>query len=144
VTRDRDWVFALHGWTVWNDVAPGRSVPFYLLPSLGGNNSLRSYAEYRFHDLNMAVVNVESRWALFTHVDVAAFVDAGNVAARFQDLNLAKRSYGGGVRLHTDRATFARVDVAYGAEGWKAVFRTNDPLRFSRLTRRVAAVPFVD
>jgi hypothetical protein len=144
VTRDRDWVFALHGWAVWDDVAPGRSVPFYLLPSLGGNNSLRSYAEYRFHDLNMTVVNVESRWALFTHVDVAAFVDAGNVAHRFQDLNLAKRSYGGGIRLHTDRATFARVDVAYGAEGWKAMFRTNDPLRFSRLTRRVAAVPFVD
>jgi hypothetical protein len=143
VTTDRDWVFALHGWTTWTDVAAGRSVPFYLLPTLGGSNTLRSYSDYRFHDLNLAVVNVESRWALFTHVDVALFVDAGNVAARFQDLDLAKRSYGGGVRFHTDRATFGRVDVAHGAEGWKVFFRTSDPLRFSRLTRRVAAVPFV-
>jgi len=143
LTQDRDWVFVLHGWTVWSDVAPGHDVPFYLLPSLGGNNSLRSYADYRFHDLNLALVNVESRWALFTHMDAALFVDAGNVAARFQDLDLGKRSYGGGVRFHTDRTTFARVDVAYGAEGWKFTFRTSDPFRFSRLTRRVAAVPFV-
>jgi outer membrane protein assembly factor BamA len=134
---------ALHGWTVWSDVAPGRSVPFYLLPSLGGNNTLRSYPDYRFHDLNAAVLNAESRWALFTHVDVALFVDAGNVGPQFQDLNFDKRSYGGGIRLHTDRATFARLDVAQGAEGWRVVFRTSDPFRIARLTRRVAAVPFV-
>jgi Omp85 superfamily domain len=143
LTQDRDWVLALHGWTVWSDVAPGRSVPFYLLPSLGGNNTLRSYPDYRFHDLNAAVLNAESRWALFTHVDVALFVDAGNVGPQFQDLNFDKRSYGGGIRLHTDRATFARIDVAQGAEGWRVVFRTSDPFRIARLTRRVAAVPFV-
>jgi outer membrane protein assembly factor BamA len=141
--RDTDWVIALHGWVVATDVSPGQDVPFYLQPSLGGHNSLRSYPDYRFHDRNLALVNAESRWGLFTHVDVAAFVDAGNVSARFQDLDLAKTSYGGGVRLHTDRTTFARLDVAYGAEGWRFVFRTSDPLRLSRLSRRVAAVPFV-
>ena len=143
LTRDRDWVIALHGWTVWSDVAPGHSVPFYMLPTIGGNNTLRSYPDYRFHDLNLALANLESRWALFTHMDVALFVDAGNVAGQYQDLNFDKRSYGGGVRFHTDRTTFARIDVAYGAEGWKFFFRTSDPFRFSRLTRRVAAVPFV-
>jgi hypothetical protein len=76
-------------------------------------------------------------------VDVALFVDAGNVGPQFQDLNFDKRSYGGGIRLHTDRATFARLDVAQGAEGWRVVFRTSDPFRIARLTRRVAAVPFV-
>ncbi len=58
----------------------GNQVPFYLLPSLGGNNTLRSYDDYRFHDQNLAVVNVESRWGLWTHLDVALFLDAGNVA----------------------------------------------------------------
>lgn len=143
VTEDRSWVVVLHGWAVWTDVAPGHSVPFYLLPSVGGNNTLRSYPDYRFHDLNMAVINAESRWAVFTHMDAVFFVDAGNVAARFQDLDAAKQSYGGGVRFHTDKTTFARIDVAYGGEGWALVFRTSDPFRFSRLTRRVAAVPFV-
>ena len=143
VTRDRDWVVALHAWTVWSDVAPGHQVPFYLQPTVGGNNTLRSYPDYRFHDLNMLVANVESRWAIFTHVDVALFVDAGNVAPRFQDLDLGMRSYGGGIRLHTEKATFARADVAWGSEGWAFVFRTSDVFRFARITRRVAAAPWV-
>ena len=144
VTQQRDWVFALHGWIVWSDVPGGNQVPFYLLPSLGGNNTLRSYEDYRFHDQNMAVVNVESRFGLWTHLDLAIFLDAGNVGPRVQDLNLDKTSVGTGVRLHTERTTFARVDVAYGSEGWALVFRTSDPLRLARLTRRVAAVPFVN
>lgn len=144
VTENRDWVFALHGWIVWSDVPSGNQVPFYLLPSLGGNNTLRSYEDYRFHDQNMAVANVESRWALWTNLDLAVFLDAGNVGPRVQDLNLDKTSLGTGVRLHTAKATFARFDVAYGSEGWRFVFRTSDVLRLARLTRRVAAVPFVD
>ncbi len=137
------WVLALHGWVVESDVARGHEIPFYLLPTLGGNNTLRSYVDYRFHDRNLALVNAESRFPIFTHVDGAVFLDAGNVAPRFQDLNLNKTSIGAGVRLHTERATFARLDVAHGTEGWQVTFRTSDPLRLSRLTRRVAAVPFV-
>jgi hypothetical protein len=144
VLQDRDWVFALHGWIVWSDVPGGNQVPIYLLPSLGGNNTLRSYEDYRFHDQNMAVANVESRWGLWTNLDLAIFLDAGNVGPRVRDLNLDKTSVGAGLRLHTGTTTFARVDVAYGSEGWGLVFRTSDPLRLARLTRRVAAVPFVN
>jgi hypothetical protein len=144
VMPDRDWILALHGWIVWSDVPSGNQVPFYLLPSLGGNNTLRSYTDYRFHDQNMTVANVESRWGVWTNLDLAVFLDAGNVGARVQNLNLDKMSVGTGLRLHTEKATFARFDVAYGAEGWNFVFRTSDPLRLARLTRRVAAVPFVD
>jgi outer membrane protein assembly factor BamA len=118
-------------------------VPFYLLPSIGGNNSLRSYDDYRFHDQNLALFNAESRWGLWAHLDGALFLDAGNVRQSVQDLNLDKISVGAGIRLHTQKATFARFDVAYGQGGWNVVFRTSDPLRLSRLTRRVAAVPFV-
>jgi len=143
VTPGRHWVLALRGWLVSSDVPIGNEVPFYMLPSLGGNNSLRSYDDYRFHDQNLLLTNVESRWALWTHLDGALFLDAGNVAARVQDLNLDKLSVGGGLRLHTGTSTFARLDVAFGAEGWNAIFRTSDPLRLARLTRRVAAVPFV-
>jgi hypothetical protein len=144
VLQDRDWILALHGWIVWSDVPTGNQVPFYLLPSLGGNNTLRSYTDYRFHDQNMTVANAESRWGVWTNLDLAIFLDAGNVGARVQNLNLDKMSVGTGLRLHTEKATFARFDVAYGAEGWNFVFRTSDPLRLARLTRRVAAVPFVD
>jgi Omp85 superfamily domain len=137
------WILALHGWVVASDVPAGHDIPFYFLPSLGGNNTVRGYSNYRFHDRNLAVVNVESRWALYRHVDGAVFFDAGNVAHRFEDLNLDKTSWGAGLRVHTERTTVARVEVAKGAEGWHFLVRTSDPLRLSRLTRRVAALPFV-
>jgi hypothetical protein len=136
------WVLALRGWTVFGDVPTGHQIPFYLLPALGGNNSLRSYHSYRFHDNNLLVVNAESRLRVTEHIDAAVFADAGNVAGRFGDLNLDKTSYGAGLRLHTDRTTFARMDVAHGAEGWLFVFRTNDPLRLGRVRRQVALMPF--
>jgi hypothetical protein len=136
-------VVALHGWLVGTETEDGRSVPYYLLPSLGGRNTLRSYSEYRFHDRHLLTMTAEVRFALLTHLEAAAFVDAGNVAARVQDLDLGKRSYGAGLRLHTRRATFARFDVAHGGEGWQFLFRLTDPLRLSRLRQRADSVPFV-
>jgi hypothetical protein len=134
---------ALHGWLATSDTSDGGWVPFYLQPSLGGHNTIRGHIDYRFHDRNVLVANVEARFALFTHLDAAVFADAGNVAARLSDLNLDKQSYGVGWRLHSRESTFARFDMARGAEGWKFLFRLNDPLQLSRLTRRLAPVPFV-
>ena len=131
-------VLALHGMGV--HTPPEGAVPFYMLPSLGGSSSLRSFADYRFHDRNMLLANAEVRLAMMTHVDLAFFADAGNVAPRFEDLNLDKQSFGGGLRFHTRRQTFARIDVANGAEGWRFLFRLNDPLAFKRLERRATVV----
>ena len=136
-------VLAMHGRIVGSDTSDGQFVPFYLQPSLGGQRSLRSYEEYRFHDRNLASLSVETRVALMTHVDTAFFIDAGNVAPRAGDLNLERRSYGAGLRLHTRRHTFARVDVAHGSEGWRVMFRLDDPLALSRLKRRTALIPVV-
>jgi hypothetical protein len=136
-------VFALHGWGVKSELEPGHSVPLYLEPSLGGVNTLRSFTDYRFRDDNMLLASAELRLALMTHIDFALFADAGNVAKNVDDLNLDKRSYGGGIRLHTRRFTFASVDAADGAEGWKVLFRLRDPLQLWRLTRKTTLVPFV-
>ena len=137
------WVVALHGWGVFSDTPAGNSVPFYMLPSLGGGNTLRGYHDYRYHDSQMLVVNVESRLALVTHLDAAAFVDAGSVAARVGDLDLAKRSYGAGLRGHTRSSTLARLDVAHSDEGWQILFRLSDPFRLARRSLRTTVIPFV-
>jgi surface antigen Omp85-like protein len=136
-------VLALHGWMVGSDTDEGQLVPFYLQPSIGGHNSLRSYADYRFHDRNLLLINAEARTAMMTHVDAAVFFDAGNVAGRVADLNLDKRSYGVGLRVHSRRQTFARLDLARGDEGWGILFRLTDPLNLARLSRRTAPLPFV-
>jgi hypothetical protein len=137
------WTFAVHGATILSDTGPGRDVPVYLLPSLGGSSSLRSYENYRFHDRHLLLASAESRVALFRHVDAAVFVDAGGVAGRVGDLALSSRSYGFGLRAHTHSSTTARFDAAWGGEGWRFVFRLNDPFQLTRLARRTAAVPFV-
>ena len=137
------FVLAARGWLVASDTDLDQTVPFYLQPSLGGENTLRSYPDYRFHDRNMLVVNAEGRIALTAHLESAVFVDMGNVAARVTELNFDKRSYGAGLRLHTRRQTFARVDVARGGEGWRLLLRVADPLDLARLSRPALLAPFV-
>jgi outer membrane protein assembly factor BamA len=137
-------VLALHGWYAGTEPrTTGGSVPFYLQPSLGGFNTLRGYTDYRFHDDHMVVGNAEVRLALMTHLDLAAFADAGNVAARRNDLNFDKRSYGVGFRLHTRRETFATIDMARGDEGWRFMFRLKDPISLGRFDKKTTLVPFV-
>jgi hypothetical protein len=70
-------------------------------------------------------------------------MDAGTVAARMADLGFDKRAIGVGVRLHSERVTFARFDVASGPEGWRWWFSLSDPLHLARLSRRIAPAPFV-
>jgi hypothetical protein len=143
---EEKWVLALHAWEVFSDTSSGNIVPFYLLPSLGGKNTLRGYYDYRFHDRDMQVFNAESRWGLFTHVDAAIFVDAGKVASVASDLDFKhmRTSYGAGLRLHNRTTTVGRLDIGHGTEGWRVVFKINDP--FKRVTLsggRSEVIPFV-
>jgi hypothetical protein len=48
-----------------------------------------------------------------------------------------------GCACHTTTTTIARMDVAYGDEGWRVVFRTTEPFRLARIRRHVAAMPFM-
>jgi hypothetical protein len=137
------WIVALHGWGAFSEADAGHAVPFYMLPGLGGANTLRGYPNFRFHDRHLLLATAESRWPLFQHIDAAVFVDAGTVAARVGDLGFERTTYGFGFRVHSHQATTARVDVARGREGWQLLFRLNDALTLGRLTRRTAAVPFV-
>jgi hypothetical protein len=140
---DDNLVVALRGWLVGTASAAGQHVPFYLEPSLGGNNTLRGFNNYRFHDRNVAVVNAETRVAIWEHLDAAVFFDAGNVARTFDALNLERTSYGVGVRLHSGTTNFARVDVGRGSgEGWNFLFTVHDPFKLSRHTKRTAPTPF--
>lgn len=142
----RKWVLALHAWEVFSDTDDGKLVPFYLMPSLGGHNTLRGYADYRFHDNNLQNLTVESRLALLTHMDVAVFADAGKVAAAPSDLDFRhlKTSYGAGIRLHSARTTLVRIDAGHGTEGWRVFLKLSGS--FKRTTPafgRASVVPFV-
>jgi len=116
------------------------------MPALGGKNTLRGYHDYRYHDNDMQVFSAEVRCALFTHLDAAAFADAGKVASRVGDLDLQhlKRSYGAGLRVHNATATLVRLDVGHSVEGWQVFIKISDPFKRSiPISGRSAVVPFV-
>ena len=140
------WVLALHGWEVFTDASSGNTVPFYLLPSLGGKNTLRGYLDFRFHDRDMQSFSAESRWGLFTHVDAAVFADWGKVASTAGDLDFKdlKTSYGAGIRVHNRTSTFARLDIGRSTEGWRILVQMSDPFKRSTLSgSHTAVIPFV-
>ena len=121
-------------------------MPFYLLPTLGGKNTLRGYYDFRFHDRHAAVFNVESRWGVWTHLDVAIFADAGKVASEVRDLDFDhfKTSYGFGFRVHNTQATVGRLDIARSVEGWRVVVKFSDSFKRSTLSGgRAVVIPYV-
>jgi len=94
----------------------GSRVPFYFLPYVGGVDTIRSFHEFRFRDENALWLTGEYNLTLMKWVSLAAFIDAGKVAPDWQDINLTglKHGYGFGVRVHSNRQTFARIDVGTG------------------------------
>jgi outer membrane protein assembly factor BamA len=99
-------------------------VPFFMQPTLGGSEDLRGYNEYRFRDRNMVVLNAEYRWEAFSGLDLAAFADAGGVAAKASDLRLTDlhTSYGAGLRFNTAKSVFLRLDLGFSKEGRRRLF----------------------
>jgi outer membrane protein assembly factor BamA len=112
-------VIAVRAKTVLTQTAPKQDVPFHMMPALGGSDDLRGFDEFRFRDRNMVVLNAEYRWEAFSGLDMALFVDAGQVAARTQDFNLNnfKKAAGFGFRFNTAKSVFLRADVGFSEEG---------------------------
>jgi hypothetical protein len=135
------WTLAGHAAVATSSTRAGQLVPLYLMPSLGGGVTLRSHPNFRYQDRHLLAATVESRVALFMHLDAVAFVDAGGVAARAADLGLSHTSLGVGVRVHSRRSTIARVDLAHGREGWRALFSLSDPFRFRRIAWPIVMLP---
>jgi outer membrane protein assembly factor BamA len=126
---NRTRVLALGARATYTDTRGGQSVPFYLMPALGGSDDLRGYRFMRFADRNMLALNAEYRWEIFSGLDGAIFADAGKVAPRrglinFKDL---ESSAGFGFRFNVRNSTFIRIDTAFSHEGFQVWFKFNDP-----------------
>jgi outer membrane protein assembly factor BamA len=116
---ERQRVIALRAQVIMTDADAGHEVPFYLLPTVGGHDTVRGFREYRFRQQNALILNAEYRWEAFAGLDMALFVDAGKVAADRSDLDFddLKTSFGGGFRFNTGGHVFLRLDVARSREG---------------------------
>ena len=115
-------VIALRGWVSSTYQADGSSgVPFYLMPTLGGNDSLRGFRNYRFRGPHAMLLQAEYRWEIWSGLDAALFYDAGKVEMRRRDLNFddLEKDYGFGFRFNTAEGVILRVDAAFGSRDGK-------------------------
>ena len=102
----------------------GQTVPFYLEPTLGGNDLLRGFERYRFYDRSSLLATVEHRWHLFANGYAAAFVEMGKVAPKATQLNLARANYAGGIgfRFTLGNAVVMRIDNGISREGYRFIW----------------------
>ena len=116
-----NWVIALQARADLSRAADGQSIPFFLLPSIGGRDTLPGFENYRFTDNNSLLLRSELRWTPGPLVDMALFLDQGTVGptARGLDLRDLKRSWGIGARFHGPSFTALRLELVRSAEGWR-------------------------
>jgi surface antigen Omp85-like protein len=104
-----------------SEVASDQQMPFYLMPTLGGNDSLRGFRDYRFRGPHALLLQAEYRFEIWSGLDAALFTDAGKVALRRSQLNFnnLESDYGFGFRFNTDQGIVVRVDAAFGSRDGK-------------------------
>jgi hypothetical protein len=103
------------------DAARPELIPIFLLPSLGGNDTLRGFRALRFRGRHSMLLQGEYRWEIWSGLEAALFYDTGKVAQELRDLNFdaLESDYGFGFRLNTDNGIIARVDAAFGSKDGK-------------------------
>jgi hypothetical protein len=117
-------VLALRLFASTSDAGDGSRVPFYLMPSLGGHDSLRGFRDYRFRGPHALLAQAEYRYEIWSGFDAALFYDAGKVTERRADLNFRDLAddYGIGFRFNTDNGVIMRVDAGFGSREGKHLF----------------------
>lgn len=114
-------VIALRGSVSTSDTSDGQIMPFYFMPTLGGNDTLRGFRAQRFRGPHAMLLQAEYRWEIWSGLDAALFYDAGKVADRRSDLDFSdlESDYGFGFRFNTRDAIILRVDAAFGSRDGK-------------------------
>jgi outer membrane translocation and assembly module TamA len=102
----------------------GHEVPVMLAPFLGSGSTLRGFANRRFSDRNRLLLSGEYRWRPSRYLDMALFLDAGQVAPNRRDFDLSEfeTAWGLGARFHGPNFNALRIEVARGREGIRFIF----------------------
>ena len=97
----------------------GARVPFYLMETLGGQETLRGFRDFRFRDANVLYLSGEYRWEAAAGFDLAVFYDTGKVFADSSEFGFdnLRHTVGFGIRGKSRRRTVFRFDVGKGDEG---------------------------
>ena len=129
------------GWVSSAEPKAGHQVPFYLQHTIGGTSNIRSlhdaplggdgtagtlraFANHRFRDNHLVLLQSEYRWNVWGPIDATVFVEAGKAVARRSDLDFSDLASDYGFSLNLVRATgpVARIDFGLGGGEGSRVF----------------------
>jgi len=118
---------ALRAQTLFTHSSLQEQIPFFMLPTAGGSDTVRGFNHWRFRDRNALILNSEYRKPLGGFLDVVAFADAGRVFSKSANLSLQDLhpSYGFGARIKFGTRVFFGIDVGFSDEGHKLWFRSD-------------------
>jgi hypothetical protein len=116
-------VLVLRGLVAWTTPLNDEIVPFTELTTLGGPDLLPGFRWDRFRGYTALVASAEYRWPIWMWADGMIFGDWGGTFGRdFHDI-AASRMHGDigvGLRMHSTKRFFVRLQVAYGfGEGFQ-------------------------
>ena len=104
-----------------------QDIPFYELPTLGGETTLRGFGQSRFIDDTAVLFNFEERipvkqvkaFDYLIDLEVAPFLDIGRVMSGFstRDFKDFQVNPGVGLRILARPHVVGRLDIAYGRDG---------------------------
>lgn len=118
------FVLAGRGLMTLTSTDAGHDVPIMLAPYLGSGSTLRGFANRRFSDRNRVLLTGEYRWRPSRYLDMALFIDAGQVAASRHDFDTSAfdTAWGIGARFHGPNFNALRIEAARGREGIRLIF----------------------
>jgi outer membrane protein assembly factor BamA len=101
-------------------IANGGTVPFQLMPQLGGSELLRGYFGGRFRERQLLAAQAEFRSSLWKRIGLVAFADTGQVAHDLDGFGADRFrfSYGAGLRilLIPQEGMNLRADFGFGED----------------------------
>lgn len=104
------------------------NTPWSMLPYLGGSYTMRGYYEGRYRDKNALDVTVELRQHIWHRSSAVAWVGAGTVFSKFDQIQMRRilPNYGIGYRWEFKKNVNVRLDLGFGKGESGFVFNINE------------------
>ena len=93
-------------------------MPFYGMPTLGGNDTLRGFRMYRFRGPHALLLQAEYRWEIWSGLDGALFYDAGKTPLERSPTSTStacRATTASGSASTPTTAIIFRVDAGFGS-----------------------------
>src|SRR5215510_12712571 len=127
LTDDGRKVIAARGLVETNVTPAGHVMPFFDMPFVGSDNTLRGFDNFRFRDQSALALSLEYRYRIWPAMDWGLFIDQGQVAPQLGDMALNGFHTGYGVRLFVwpKPNLPISIDIGRSNETWRAYINFN-------------------